>query len=258
MSRISAYVESEGLEVGARLPSERELRSQLNVGRSTVREALKSLEAIGLVRIRQGSGVFVADRPQPTPEPSAPDWSQLGAIIEARLAIEPYAAALAAQRRTPEQLARIEAEVDRFDAAVANDDRRDLVMADVHFHEAIAETGNPVLGHSLRELRVLIIRSRYLSLRSLDRQPRVATAHREIFDAITDYDGEVAYERMAAHLVGFVHLLGFQTLSSGRGTHLLEVGIPTSLRRAIENMTEAEDPLHWVEEDLGRSETAAG
>jgi GntR family transcriptional regulator, transcriptional repressor for pyruvate dehydrogenase complex len=245
MDRITAYIESEKLEDGARLPSERQLRDQLNVGRSTVREALKALEALGVVQIRQGAGVFVSPSraldvveapPAVLAEVAPTDWSQLGLIVEARLAIEPYAAALAARRRNDEQLGRLEEELARFDAAAERNDKRELVIADVNFHGAIAEIGSPVLAHTLRELGVLLIKSRYISLHRPGRRGHVASRHRAIYDAIVERDDISASEAMAAHLTDFVHELGYHTISSGRGTHLLEVGIPPSLRRTLEGI----------------------
>jgi GntR family transcriptional regulator, transcriptional repressor for pyruvate dehydrogenase complex len=245
MDRITAYVESERLEDGARLPSERELRVQLNVGRSTVREALKALEALGVVQIRQGAGVFVrmshaldaAEPPRAVlTQVADTDWSQLGPIVEARLAIEPYAAALAAQRRSDEQLRGLREELARFDAGIAEDDERALVMADVNFHGAIAEIGNPVLAHTLRDLGVLLIKSRYISLHRVERRGHVAARHRAVYEAIAERDDILASEVMAAHLTDFVHELGYHTVTSGRGTHLLEVGVPASLRRTLEGI----------------------
>jgi len=242
---LSSLVLDGRIAVGTRLPSERELRVQLNVGRSTVREALKALEALGVVQIRQGAGVFVrlSGAPEAPEVPravlthvAATDWSQLGAIVEARLAIEPYAAALAALRRSDEQLRDLREELARFDAAAAGDDERGLVMADVNFHGAIAEIGNPVLAHTLRDLGVLLIKSRYISLHRVERRGHVAARHRAVYEAIAERDDILASEVMAAHLTDFVHELGYHTVTSGRGTHLLEVGVPASLRRTLEGI----------------------
>src|SRR5258706_3728802 len=89
---------------GTRIPSERALAAQLDVGRSTVREALNALATLGVLDIRHGRGVFVASS-----EPAG--WSgsaivpaliraQTNALLEARLLIQPGVARLAAQRRT--------------------------------------------------------------------------------------------------------------------------------------------------------------
>ena len=192
--------------------------------------------------------MFVADRAMAAGQPdgaagsawpsvaSAPDWSQLGPIVEARLAIEPFVAALAARRRTQQQLHGLVDQLTRFDTAAAAGDRRSMVMADLTFHGAIAEIGNPVLAHTLRELGVLLITSRYISLARTARSEIVARRHRSIYAAIEDGDANLASEAMVAHLTDFVHELGYQTVSSGRGTSLLEIEMPASLQRTLEEI----------------------
>jgi GntR family transcriptional repressor for pyruvate dehydrogenase complex len=242
MDRVRRYIDAEQLAPGARLPSERALREQLNVGRSTVREALRALEALGLVEIRQGSGVFVrAVVSVPPPEEASDDqeeraradWSQLGRVVEARLAIEPFAAGLAAQRRTTDRLRGLEERLTHFDAAAASGDKRSLVMADVDFHAEIADIANPLLAHCLRELGVLLIQSRYISLQRPERRNVVAGRHRAIYQAIASQDMTGAADAMAAHLTDFVHELGYETVGTRRSTHLLEVEVPASLQRQI-------------------------
>src|SRR5690606_9510673 len=90
--------------LGARLPGETTLAAQLGVGRSTIREAVRQLAGKGVLDSRQGAGVFV------TALDVREDWdtvlrrADIVAVIEARVAIEAEAAALAAQRRTPADL----------------------------------------------------------------------------------------------------------------------------------------------------------
>ena len=91
------------LEPGQKLPSERALAEQLNVGRSSVREGTSALIALGIVEIRPGEGVFVReDFPRSTLE--SVEWSSLllngrsTDLIEARVAVEVATARLAAQR----------------------------------------------------------------------------------------------------------------------------------------------------------------
>jgi GntR family transcriptional repressor for pyruvate dehydrogenase complex len=242
MDRIRRFIDAENLVPGHRLPSERELRAQLNVGRSTVREALRALEALGLVEIRQGAGAFVQSHPGTPPpaesqaadqERAQADWSQLGRVVEARLAIEPYAAALAAQRRNDKQLQSLAERVARFEAAIRDADRRALVMADVDLHGEIATIANPVLAHCLRDLGVLLVQGRQISLQRPERFASVARRHRAIYDAIAEGDAVGAADAMADHLTDFVHELGYETVGSRRSTHLLEVDVPEALKRQI-------------------------
>jgi len=229
MSRIRTLIESQQMSGGERLPSERELREQLNVGRSTVREALKALEALGVVEIRHGSGIFTrggAERLGQAESTTAgiwrlSDWAQLGPVVEARLAIEPTAAALAAQRRSSEQLEDLAAKLSAFDEAAKAGDQRALVMADVAFHGAIAEIANPLLAHCLRELGVLVINSRYISLQQSARHPSVAKRHRTIYEAIAAGDIEASSNAMTDHLTDFIHELGYETIRTPGCTQVI-------------------------------------
>ncbi|MCW2881422.1 MAG: transcriptional regulator, GntR family [Sphaerisporangium sp.] len=216
MDRIRSLIDA-GLEPGSKLPSERQLQEQLGVGRSTVREALRALEALGLIETRQGHGAFVrelADRvPGRSPAPFREDWSQLGQVVEARLAIETYAASLAALRRTDSSLARMRRQLDAFAEAMTSGDLQELILADVEFHNVIADTASPVLASCLDSIGVLVINSRQMSLSRASRLPLVMEKHRRIYEAIADQEADKASVAMADHLMDFISELGF-TVSS--------------------------------------------
>ncbi|GAA4837683.1 FCD domain-containing protein [Luteimicrobium xylanilyticum] len=134
--------------VGTPLPGEHALAAELGVGRSTVREAVRVLSSRGLVRARQGAGVFV------TASTPSPDWDDLlrrtrvADVVEARVAIEVQAARLAAARRTPADLDALRAALTaRSGAETASPpDDGTYVDADLRFHAAVVEAAhNPVL-----------------------------------------------------------------------------------------------------------------
>jgi DNA-binding FadR family transcriptional regulator len=211
MERIGRLIDVGTYPPGAKLPSERELREQLEVGRSTVREALRGLEVLGLIELRQGRGAFVRS---PHPQlgggaagPPGEGW-QLERVAEARLAIETSAASLAAVRRTDEQLKSIEAQVSAFEDAMAADDLSALMLADVSFHEAIAEAANPVLAAALKAVVVLGIQARRTSLTDPARRGTVLDRHRAIYDAIVQRDPQGARMRMEQHIAGFLEEIG--------------------------------------------------
>lgn len=133
--------------LGTRIPAEPVLASSLGVSRNTVREAVKALAHIGVLEVRRGDGTYVAA----TTEVHAlmrrqVDRVELAHLLEVRHAIEVRAASLAAQRRTPEDLARLDAVAARRDDAIARRDRTGFVDADVAFHVAVvAAAHNPLL-----------------------------------------------------------------------------------------------------------------
>ena len=96
------------LPAGTRLPPERELTKRMGVGRSTVREALNGLAMMGVIEIRHGQGVFVAEQPSiaaGAAERSLPPREVTDELLEARRIVEVELARLAAERRTEEDLA---------------------------------------------------------------------------------------------------------------------------------------------------------
>lgn len=143
---------------GQRVPTEPELMQSFGVSRSVVREAVSRLQASGVLRTRQGVGSFVLSA-QPRSIQAAllqdPEGElklrQKLAMLELRLSVETEAAALAAVRRTPEQLAAMEAALDDFDARQAAG--QSTAEADFHFHELVAQaTGNEYFVEVLRSL----------------------------------------------------------------------------------------------------------
>ncbi|WP_432102279.1 FadR/GntR family transcriptional regulator [Streptomyces sp. bgisy091] len=159
--------------VGSRLPAETALAASLGVGRSTVREALRSLAGAGLVQARQGAGVFVI-----AIEPSE-DWAAalrraaVTDVYEVRMVVEVEAARMAAHRRTDEDVTAItEALAGRRGAADAGDAA--FVDADIALHTAVvAAAHNPVLTALFTEFvpalrQGLIDMLELLDLRSAD------------------------------------------------------------------------------------------
>ncbi|MGH2512297.1 MAG: FadR/GntR family transcriptional regulator [Candidatus Limnocylindrales bacterium] len=155
---LTAYVTTGDLRPGARIPSERRLAEELGVGRTVVREALKSLALVGLIESRHGDGTYVADS---TPESfsRAVEWrlvawgGERGDVAEAIAVLEADLAALAAERRTEADLA----ELDEQLAAEITGSVSDLARSQVA-HRAFQATlavaaGNVTLASVLEALR---------------------------------------------------------------------------------------------------------
>ena len=144
LDEIKRRIADAELRPGQRLPSNQQLSKELHVGISSVREALRVLASAGVVRIAQGSGVFVSPQPPPPDELrkrfTTTEVASLGHLMEARRIIEPELAALAAERASLDQVRRIEDYAERMNRNFRAG--RDWMEADLGFHAAIYEAAN--------------------------------------------------------------------------------------------------------------------
>lgn len=191
---------------GARVPSEPELMKGLGVGRSTVREALNGLALLGLVEIRHGSGVFVAERPAK----SEIELSELqkalvkgvtNDFIEARLVVEVEVARLAAERRTDSDLRRIDEEINALKAK-SEAPIEDALAPATRFNQAVAGAAhNEVLAGMIDSfVQLMIERAPDLYRREDFRHWDVEELTR-IYEAIADGDADLAGSRMREHIL---------------------------------------------------------
>jgi DNA-binding FadR family transcriptional regulator len=184
------------LTVGTRLPSETHLAGRYGVSRPIVREALRSLQTLGMTQTRTGSGTYVlTDRP--SRELHYAGYSARD-LIEARPFIEVPAAGWAAVRRTPEQLARI---LKLCDAMDAQHDPHKWVKLDSEFHSAIAEaSGNSLFAKVVSDARDSLSQQSELLNLMAQRQAASNVEHRLIAEAIAAGSDETARSAMEAHL----------------------------------------------------------
>lgn len=193
------------LKEGDRLPSEKALCAMFEVSRPVVREAMMRLQADGLVVARQGSGTYVQRRPLRAPVALA-DASDVAGILrcyELRLPLEAEAAALAAERRTQEQLGHIRAALDALTDAIGN--RVSASAPDFAFHRAVAEaSGNALFVAILDTLHLVIEQSMAAALNraardSGERGRRVVEEHERVYEAIAVGDADAARLAMRSH-----------------------------------------------------------
>ncbi|MEV8229791.1 FCD domain-containing protein [Streptomyces sp. NPDC079167] len=182
--------------VGTKLPGETSLAASLGVGRSTVREALRALAGAGLVRARQGAGVFVI-----AAEPEE-DWATrlrraaVTDVYEVRIGIEVEAARLAGRRRTDDDVAALTTALAGRRAAAGAGDAA-FVDADIALHAAVvAAAHNPVLSALFTEFvptlrQGLIDMLALLELRSGDPN-HGDEGHASLVDAVARGDGDAA------------------------------------------------------------------
>jgi GntR family transcriptional repressor for pyruvate dehydrogenase complex len=189
---------------GDKLPPERELAEQFGVSRSAVREAIRSLELKGFVEPRPGEGTLVR-----TPSFDSllnPLASLLGQkrelvveLLDVRMMLEPPLAARAARNASPEDIASLEAILERQKERVARHEV--AIEEDSEFHYTIARAAkNSVILKVLDMMMDVLRESREQSLQVEGRREKSLAGHRRIFNAIKRRDPEAAEVAMLQHL----------------------------------------------------------
>jgi GntR family transcriptional repressor for pyruvate dehydrogenase complex len=209
--RIKDMISGALIKPGDKLPSERELQSELGVSRLPLREALARLQALGLIRIRHGKGAFVAQQVSPSALsdvliPLFPNESEtkLRELVEARGFLEGELALLAAQRATPRDLERLR-ELASEEALLLNDAEA-LANADYAFHHEIARIArndflllmHSAIGPHIRSFIVAFAQT------SADRAAALAR-NRDLLEVIRAGDPARAAQAARAHLQPCLH-----------------------------------------------------
>lgn len=189
--------------LGHKLPGETTLAAEIGVGRSTLREAIRELAGQGVLESRQGSGVFVISTD------IVEDWDvvlrrvSIASVIEARVAIEAEAAALAAHRRTPSDLRAMRRALAR--RAGSNRSVDEFVDVDMALHrEVVAAAHNEVLLELFDGFvpRVRMAMIEMVKLRPIADYDADQAAHSALVDAIAERNPAAAAECSRAHLTG--------------------------------------------------------
>ena len=208
---LAAEIVSGRIAVGEAFPSSEEIVNRFGVSRTVARETVQALAMLGMVNIQHGKRTEVCP---------AEDWDILSATVqealrregraepllhdlyEFRILIEPQAAAWMSEHGTTEDIAELEALVDRMEALSGSEVYvGDLMDADRSFHDLVARAGgNRVLAAVSRDIREVI--GTLWGLSNLDEgdAARVAEQHRSIAEAIRARDAHAAATAMRAHL----------------------------------------------------------
>jgi GntR family transcriptional regulator, transcriptional repressor for pyruvate dehydrogenase complex len=196
LARLKEQIAAGEYKPNARLPSESELCKAFGVSRPVVREALMSLQALGLTTSQPGIGTFVvSDR---VGVPLLFGRYSPAHVREVRRCIEIPAARLAAERRTDRDVGDIAAIMARMDYA---DDPARRNQLDASFHIALARSsGNPLIVKLVEDLRSVLEEHSLAVARAPYRRRAASEEHRAIYDAIVDRDPEAAAAAMEAHL----------------------------------------------------------
>jgi GntR family transcriptional regulator, transcriptional repressor for pyruvate dehydrogenase complex len=201
VERLLALVHELDLKPGDRLPPERELSADLGVSRASVRQALVVLEVQGLVEVRHGEGAILLDQKPDSAVLSAvtAHRRRLPEVIEAREALEVQLASLAAQRRTQQDLDRIDHALTAMEDEIAHGERG--LSGDELFHGAVtAAARSGLLADLMSEISAAIRESRVESLSQPDRPRQSLASHQAIAEAIRAGDPDAAATAMRDHI----------------------------------------------------------
>lgn len=207
VEQIQRQIYNGELKKGDRLPSERELTAQLNVGRTSIREALRALEVTGLIESRQGEGNFISGSLgntllEPLTAMFMLNKGKPRDLLELRTIIEVHASELAAERITEDQAKQLVNLLDELRASSLESRKAEL---DVQLHYYIAEiTGNILIINILSIIAsmmgIFIQTSRGKIFENPDNQEILFKNHEDIIEAIIAKDSRAAGEFMYEHM----------------------------------------------------------
>lgn len=216
--RLLEMVRTKALKPGDQLPPERELATYMQVSRASLREALRGLQILGVLRMRQGGGIYVTaleatDLLGPLQFLITLDSQNLGSLYESRAMIDGSIARIAAERITPVQLASLHRLVEA--QAKVLDDALAFRLADTEFHEIIAAaSGNPFLVTISHSLYVLGMEYRRIAATTPGVLARSLEEHQAIVAALEAHDPDATEAAMLSHLLS-VHQSTLKVMEAG-------------------------------------------
>jgi GntR family transcriptional repressor for pyruvate dehydrogenase complex len=204
---ILALIRSGELKPGARLPSEPQLIELTGVSRSSVREAIRSLETMGLLEIRRGKGTYVRAIETSTMADAQmllmlADRRVLENLVEVRVLLEPLMAQLAAERATAADLEALRRHLDGMRDAHNRDAWRSSHLA---FHQALAEATHNIIMSKIWGMVAIFLKDSPLVTGGTE--PTMPSIHETIYEAIAAHDRSAAEAAMAQQIRDMTRVL---------------------------------------------------
>jgi GntR family transcriptional repressor for pyruvate dehydrogenase complex len=207
VTQLREMIHRRELRPGDRLPPERDLAKLLGVSRPTLRAAIRSLAAVGVLQSKQGAGTFVVESDGPPALDSAPlrmmaslHGFTTSEMFEARRSLEMAIAALAAERATSEQMASMAEEIAGMFASL--DDPEQFLVHDMRFHQMIAaSSGNRIMTALMNMVATVLFDVRRKTVNRARDLKESAEMHRQIYRAIRDRNSDEARNAMRDHLM---------------------------------------------------------
>jgi DNA-binding GntR family transcriptional regulator len=177
---------------------ERDIAAQMQISTTPVKEALRRLEQDGLVTNRPRRGVHVSDLA----------LTSVSEVVEIRAMLEGMAARLAATKMTSEQRRQLAQQVERMQGLTDTLSEEELFLANSEFHATIRQIGaNQMINKFVAEIRSFDLGVRRQALHYPEEVRRGFAEHQQIFQAITDRDGQRAEQLMRAHILRTVQFV---------------------------------------------------
>lgn len=207
VNNILELIKEGKLESGQKLPSERELATQMNVGRPTVRSALRALSSMNVIEIRPGSGTFISSLSTGSLIEHLEfvyflDPNSITQLYRARNTLELSTAALAAERITDDELEELEKSVKDMKLADSEHRTEEAYELDRNFHKLVAVASrNPLLAQFVDvvgELVSIDYRREIIQMRGTATTP--GDDHERILAALKQRDPDAARSAMLVHL----------------------------------------------------------
>lgn len=239
--RLVELMRNGDFKAGDKLPTEQNLMAMFGVGRSSVRAAIQSLVALGIIELRPGLGSFV--RPLSIDDVISLvqgavqlDYSTALHLHEVRAMLETTAARLAAQRRTPGDLEEMRRQIDRYNVELDAGNLEGSIEADISFHRAlVASAKNPVLISLLDSISdVLRDHRRHYGPVGIHPDLAVVTPeHVAIYEAIETRDVGQSVFRVSRHMRNIWNQIEVVTTDHGAES--------------------SDEPLLWLDEAGGKA-----
>ncbi len=202
--QLTSFIVNGQWKSGDRIPPERDLSAELGIARTSLREALKAMEFVGMLESRVGDGTFVCPRSEFLAKPmlwafTGTDPEELQDVVESRALLEVDLAGLAAARASQAEIDEIGETIELMRSETTKG--RSIFEADMKFHLVIASAAhNEVLSHAVQLLRNMLRHWIYLKLQLPEVPGQVIQEHVAIFEAIRNRDSVAARASMLHHL----------------------------------------------------------
>ena len=203
IKEVKQFIVNNKLQAGDKLPTEKEMAAMFGVGRSSVREAIQTLQGLGLVQVIQGRGAFLSDASLTVLRDQLAFTLGYGStgvadLTEARRVLEVAAVQLAASRATKEQIQAMAATIEGMGRGGSQEE---ILKAGIEFHYAVTRAAcNPLITKMLDAIWGVIYETFTSVIRTQEALEQSIADHKRILDCIARGDGEAGGLAMGQHL----------------------------------------------------------